>query len=122
MAKTRQTKRNTQMYLDLTNLWKTNSQDQTKQYQAIRDSELFSDDRASTFLKFNYRHYEPGTSSYDVVHYRVKRRGRSQPPRKGTMQVTDLWADKQMQEVMGSPTFPRDRLKILKVWGQKTGP
>lgn len=54
-------KRNTKFYLDLTNLWRTNSQDQNKQYQAIRDSDLFSDNRAITFLKFNYRNYEPGT-------------------------------------------------------------
>ena len=40
---------------------------------------------------------------------------------KGTMQVTDLWSDRHMQDVMGAPTFPRDRLKILKLWGQKTG-
>lgn len=35
------------------------------------------------------------------------------------MQVTDLWGDEMMQQVMGSPTFPRDRLKILRVWGKK---
>ena len=40
---------------------------------------------------------------------------------KGTMQVSDLWSDRQMQDVMGAPAFPRDRLKILKMWGQKKG-
>ena len=38
---------------------------------------------------------------------------------KGTMQVADLWSDRQMQDVMGTPSFPRDRLKILKLWGDK---
>lgn len=121
MAKTSQPKRNSNYYLDLTNLWKTNSQDQNKQYQAIRDSELFSDARCNTFLRFNYRNYEPGTYNYSNAHTKIKRRSKK-PLNKGTMQVTDLWSDKQMQEVMGSPAFPRDRLKILKLWGQKNGP
>lgn len=37
------------------------------------------------------------------------------------MQVADLWSDQMMQEMVGSPAFPRDRLKILKIWGQKKG-
>ena len=122
MAKTSQTRRNSNnYYLDLTNLWKTNSQEQNKQYQAIKDSDLFSDARAETFLKFNYRNYEPGTYNYSIAHAKIKRKNKK-VLNKGTMQVTDLWSDKQMQEVMGSPAFPRDRLKILKLWGQKKGP
>ena len=54
-------KRATQFYLDLTNLWKTKNQEQTKQYKAIRDSELFGDERALTFLRYNYRSCEKGT-------------------------------------------------------------
>ena len=42
MAKTHQKKRDTS-YIDLTNLWKTNSTNQNKQYQALRDSDLYSD-------------------------------------------------------------------------------
>lgn len=38
------------------------------------------------------------------------------------MQVTDLWSDPHMQDVMGSPSFPRDRLKILKIWAGKGAP
>ena len=56
MAKTHQKKRDTS-FIDLTNLWKTNSEDQNKQYKALRDSDLFSDSRGKTFLKFNYRSY-----------------------------------------------------------------
>jgi hypothetical protein len=110
-------KRSTKFYLDLTNLWKTNSQDQNKQYQAIRDSDLFSDDRAATFLKFNYRNYEPGTYGYGSAFQKIKRKGTTTKLRqKGTMQVADLWGDEMMQQVLGSPAFPRDRLKILRVW------
>lgn len=96
MAKTSQTRRNSNYYLDLTNLWRTNSQDQNKQYQAIRDSDLFSDTRSNTFLKFNYRNYEPGTYNYSMAHTKIKRKLKK-PLNKGTMQVTDLWSDKQMQ-------------------------
>ena len=44
---------------------------------------------------------------------------RNKKSQRGTMNITDLWGDTQMQKVMGSPSFPRDRLKILKVWGNR---
>ena len=74
MAKTRQTKRNSNCYLDLTNLWKTNSNEQNKQYKAIRDSDLFHDKRAHTFLKFNYRNYEHGSFNFSSAFQQVKKR------------------------------------------------
>lgn len=122
MAKTSGSKRLSGCYLDLTNLWRTNSSEQNKQYQAIRDSDLFSDCRSHTFLKFNYRNYEHGSYTYSSAHNKVKKRNKEKVLLKGTMQVTDLWSDRQMQDVMGAPAFPRDRLKILKLWGQKKGP
>jgi len=116
------TKRATQFYLDLTNLWKTKNKEQTKQYKAIRDSELFSDERANTFLRFNYRNCEKGTYDYPTALKALNRKAASAIKLKGTMQVTDLWCDASMHEVMGSPTFPRDRLKILKVWAKNGVP
>ena len=44
---------------------------------------------------------------------------RNKKSQRGTMNITDLWGDSQMQKVIGSPSFPRDRLKILKVWGSR---
>jgi hypothetical protein len=44
---------------------------------------------------------------------------RNKKSQRGTMNITDLWGDTQMQKVIGSPSFPRDRLKILKVWGNR---
>jgi hypothetical protein len=35
-------KRNSNFYLDITNLWKTNQLNQEKQYEALKRSELFS--------------------------------------------------------------------------------
>ncbi len=113
-------KRSTKFYIDLTNLWRTNSQDQNKQYKAIRDSELFSDGRTVTFLKFNYRNYEPGTYGYGAAYGKIKRKGTMRLGHKGTMQVADLWGEETMQQVIGSPAFPRDRLKMLRIWGQKS--
>lgn len=86
-------KRNTKFYLDLTNLWRTNSQDQNKQYQAIRDSDLFSDARTATFLKFNFRNYEPGSHGYTTAFEKVKRTKLTRLRQKGTMQIADLWGD-----------------------------
>ena len=98
LAKTQQSKRSSNFYLDLTNLWKTNSDDQTKQYKAFRDSGMFSDNRMNTFINYNYRSYEPGTYSYSAAHSKIKRtRTNKKPILRGTMQVADLWSDKQMQ-------------------------
>jgi len=36
------------------------------------------------------------------------------------MQVTDLWTDFTLQQIMGSPAYPRDRLKILKIYAGKS--
>jgi hypothetical protein len=44
---------------------------------------------------------------------------RNKKSQRGTMTIADLWGDSQMQKIMGSPSFPRDRLKILKVWGNR---
>ena len=111
-------KRATQFYLDLTNLWKTKNQEQTKQYKAIRDSDLFGDERALTFLRYNYRSCEKGTYNYPTAFKILGSKSSSKLKLKGTMQVADLLSDASMHEVMGSPTFPRDRLKILKVWAR----
>lgn len=86
-------KRNTKFYLDLTNLWRTNSQDQNKQYQAIRDSDLFSDARTATFLKFNIRNYEPGSHGYATAFEKIKRTKPAKLKQKGTMQIADLWGE-----------------------------
>ncbi len=87
------TKRATQLYLDLTNLWKTNNSEQSKQYKAIKDSSIFSDQRTITFLKFNYRNCEKGTYNYSAAYPKTNQRLGSQAKLKGTMQVTDLWSD-----------------------------
>jgi hypothetical protein len=110
----------------LTNLWQTKTRSQEKQYRAIKDSGLFSQLRTKTFLRFNYRNTETGTFNYRQAHRKIERGslGGARPnlTSKGTMQVTDLWGDPQMLEVMGSPSFPRDRLKILKIWAGKGAP
>lgn len=113
-------------HIDLTNLWHTKTRAQEQQYTAIKDSGLFSQLRTKTFLRFNYRNTETGTFNYAQTFKKIERgslgsrRGNSH--KKGTMQVTDLWGEPQMQEVMGSPSFPRDRLKILKIWAGKGAP
>ena len=112
-------KRSTNFYLDLTNVWNTKSNDQNKQYSAIRDSSLFSDERAITFLKFNYRSSEQGGLEFSTAFKKFDKHPSIKIRHRGTMQITDLWNDNTMQEVMGSPAFPRDRLKILKVWARK---
>lgn len=77
-------------------------------------------------MRFNYRNTETGTYNYKKAFKKVERgslgTGRMNSLTKGTMQVTDLWADPQMHEILGSPSFPRDRLKILKIWAGKGAP
>lgn len=77
-------------------------------------------------MRFNYRNTETGTINYRQAYRKVERASLASVKRnmshRGTMQVTDLWGDPQVQEVMGSPSFPRDRLKILKIWAGKGAP
>lgn len=77
-------------------------------------------------MRFNYRSTETGTLNYRQAYKKVERSSLGGDKRnksyRGTMQVTDLWADPQVQEIMGSPSFPRDRMKILKIWAGKGAP
>ncbi len=77
-------------------------------------------------MRFNYRNTEQGTYNFTQAFNKIKRRTlgstRSNTCKKGTMHVNDLWGDVQLQEVMGTPSFPRDRLKILKIWAGKGAP
>lgn len=75
-------------------------------------------------MRFNYRNTEQGTYNYKQAHRKVQRATfrSSTSLKKGTMNVNDLWAEAQIQQVMGSPAFPRDRLKILKIWAGKGAP
>jgi hypothetical protein len=77
-------------------------------------------------MRFNYRNTENGTINYRQAYKKIERGTLGSDKRnnstRGTMQVTDLWGDSQVQEVMGSPSFPRDRLKILKIWAGKGAP
>ena len=41
---------------------------------------------------------------------------------RGSMHVIDLWGDKNLQEIMGSLPFPKDRLKILNSYQQGKDP
>lgn len=111
-------------HIDLTNLWQTKTRSQERQYQAIKDEGTFSQQRTQTFLRFNYRNTEQGTYNYKQAHRKVKRATfrSNKSLKKGTMNVNDLWAESQIQQVMGSPAFPRDRLKILKIWAGKGAP
>jgi hypothetical protein len=116
-------------YLDLTNLWQTKTRNQEHQYQAIKDSGVFSQQRSQTFMRFNYRYTETGTFNYRQAFKKVERgktigstRSNTCLKGKGTMHVTDLWGDPLMQQVLGAPSFPRDRLKILKIWAGKGAP
>ena len=38
---------------------------------------------------------------------------------KGTMHISELWSEKKMKEVIGNLPFPRDRLKVLKMYPKK---
>lgn len=77
-------------------------------------------------MKFNYRNSEQGTYNYRQALKKIERttikNSRSTADLKGTMHVNELWSENQVQQVMGSPAFPRDRLKILKIWAGKGAP
>lgn len=94
--------RQSNFYLDLTNIWRTKTPQQENQYQAIRDSELFSEERTATFLRFNYRSSEKGTYDYEAAYKRLARSKRftgkpNSKFNKGTMHVADLWSDSSVQ-------------------------
>jgi hypothetical protein len=38
---------------------------------------------------------------------------------KGTMNVAELWSERKLKEVLGNLPFPRDRLKVLKMYPRK---
>ena len=38
---------------------------------------------------------------------------------KGTMHISELWSEKKLKEVIGNLPFPRDRLKVLKMYPKK---
>jgi hypothetical protein len=84
---------------------------------------MFTKKREETFLRFNFRRTENGTLNFDQAYKRMPRTSlsitRNKKKQRGTMNITDLWGDAQLQKVIGSPSFPRDRLKILKVWGNR---
>jgi len=57
---------------------------------------MFSDNRAITFLKFNFTNSEKRTDNYSTAYEKMNKKSSSQMKFKGTMQVTDLWSDSLM--------------------------
>lgn len=79
-----------------------------------------------TFVKFNYRNTEINNISYNEAFKKVVQRDKKYLNKsylrkqysKGTMNITELWSERSMQQVLGSMPYPRDRLKILKLYQQ----
>lgn len=67
-------------------------------------------------MKFNYRSIEARPIDYYSAYEAVLLAKNTKTPDRilrGSMHVSDLWSENNMQEVIGSLPFPKDRLKIL---------
>ncbi len=70
-----------------------------------------------TFLKFNFRTMETQNMNYHSVfqktlaHSNKLRRDRSSL--RGSMNVSELWSERNLQDILGSLPYPKDRLKVL---------
>lgn len=107
------------MFIDMSNLWKSSSQEEERLFAAVKKSDLFSEDRMDTFIKFNYRAMENKDMNYHTAFQKIlSPRNKLKPkPEKislrGTMNVSELWSEKNLQDVLGSLPYPKDRLKVL---------
>lgn len=75
-----------------------------------------------TFIRFNYRTIEPKMIAFDHVHHKLFNSTDSSSGQKimfkGSMNISELWSEKNLQELIGSLPFPKDRLKILNSYQQ----
>jgi hypothetical protein len=90
--------------------------EELKLMSAVRKSEVFSPRRLETFVKFNYRVVENKNVNYESTFRKVLQPKRSKELGicRGTMHVSDLWCEANLQEIVGHLPYPKDRLKILK--------
>jgi hypothetical protein len=105
------------MFIDMSNLWKSSSKEEGRLFTAVKKSDLFSEDRMDTFIKFNYRTMENKNMNYHTVFQKVlSQRNKLKPDKislRGTMNVSELWSEKNLQDIIGSLPYPKDRLKVL---------
>lgn len=89
------------MHIDTFNLWKRSNHGNKKQIEAIKSSELFADKRLETFIKFNYRNVENKHINYTQTYHRImpslNRLKYDKPSYKGTMNVSELWSERNLQ-------------------------
>ena len=89
------------LHIDTFNIWKTSNHENHKQVEAIKSSELFSDKRVETFIKFNYRNIENKHINYSQTYHKIiphlNKLKHDKPSHKGTMNVSELWSEKNMQ-------------------------
>ena len=85
----------------MSNLWKSSCKDDQKLFTAIKQSDLFSEDRIETFVKFNYRTVENKDINYSSAYQKIlnqknKLFGEKNALR-GTMSVSELWSEGNLQ-------------------------
>lgn len=101
----------------MSNLWKSSSKEEEKLLAAVRHSGVFSEERMDTFVKFNYRTMENKNMNYHTVFQKTlaqRNKLRIDPPAlRGTMNVSELWSERHLQDALGSLPYPKDRLKVL---------
>lgn len=106
-----------EVYIDTSTLWKAYNSEEEALFKAIKTSGIFAEDRKETFVKFNYRTMESKHISYGAVYEKLLsntlRTKEQRPCLKGTMNVNELWSERNLQELIGSLPFPKDRLKVL---------
>jgi hypothetical protein len=70
-----------------------------------------------TFVKFNFRTTETQNMNYHSVFQNTLAQNnklrRDRSSRRGSMNVSELWSEKNLQEILGSLPYPKDRLKVL---------
>lgn len=105
------------LYIDTSNLWKAKSSDEEKLFRAIKRSDIFSSQRCETFIKFNYRTVENNSICYENIYQQIlspfNHLQTDRKCHKGSMNINELWSEKNLQELLGSLPFPKDRLKVL---------
>jgi hypothetical protein len=111
------------MFIDMTNLWKSNSQEEERLFSAIRHSGLLSEQRLDTFVKFNYRTMENKNINYHAVFQKTlaqrNKLKHDHSSLRGTMNVSELWSERNLQDILGSLPYPKDRLKVLRSYETK---
>ena len=105
------------MFIDMSNLWKSSCSEEERLFSAVKQSGLFEEDRMDTFVKFNYRTIENKNIHYHAVFDKtLAQRNKLKHNRtslRGSMNVSELWSERNLQEVLGSLPYPKDRLKVL---------